>query len=72
MKHWGFLASQAYDIWSTFSYPNLQKILNYLFLKDEPVASFLTSSSQEKYYIFLICSQEKHIHFQEKSQEKSG
>jgi len=36
------------------------------------VASFLASASQEKYYTFLICSQEKHLHFQEKCQEKSG
>ena len=38
----------------------------------QSLASFVTPVGQEKYYVFLICSQEKHLHFQEKSQEKSG
>ena len=36
------------------------------------LASFVTPVSQEKYYLFLTCSQKKQLHFQEKSQEKSG
>ena len=32
----------------------------------------LTHVGQEKYYVFLICCHERHLHFQEKCQEKSG
>ena len=36
-------------------------------------ASFVSPVGQEKYYVvFLIYSQEKHLHFQEKSQGESG
>ena len=48
-------------------------MFNYLVLEDESVASFVTLVGQEKYYLFLICSQETHLHCQEKfreSQEK--
>ena len=43
-------------------------------LKLENVLARLMSTpvGQEKYYVFLICSQEKHLHSQGKSQEKSG
>ena len=51
-------------------------MFNYLVLKDGSVSAFVTPRyilvGQEKYYVFVICSEEKHLHFQEKSQEKSG
>ena len=46
-------------------------MFNYLVLKDGSVASFIARFGQEKYYVFLICSQEKHLHFEDESQEKS-
>jgi len=39
--------------------------------KDGSVASFVSQAGQEKYCVFLICSQNKHPHLQEKYQEKS-
>ena len=38
----------------------------------QSLVSFATTVGQEKYYACLICHQEKHLHFQEKSREKSG
>ena len=38
----------------------------------QSLASFVAIVGLEKYCVFLIFSQEKHLHFQEKSQEKSG
>ena len=37
----------------------------------QSLASFVTPVGQEKYYVFLICSQEKDLHFQDKSEEKA-
>ena len=48
-------------------------MFNYLVLKmSQSVASFLTLVGQGKYYVFLICSQEKHFCCREKNQEKAG
>ena len=51
-------------------------MFNYLVLKDGSVTAFVVPRyipvGLEKYYVSLICSQEKHLHFQENSQEKSG
>ena len=33
---------------------------------DQLLTSFVTAVGQEKDYVFLICSKEKHLHFQEK------
>ena len=38
----------------------------------QSLTSFLAPVGQEKYYVMLMCSLEKHLHFQEKCQEKSG
>ena len=38
----------------------------------QSLASFVTPVGQEKYCVFLIYSQGKHLHFQEKVLEKSG
>ena len=46
-------------------------MFNRLVLKDWSVASFVIRVGQDIYYVFLICSQEKHFHFQERSREKS-
>ena len=46
-------------------------MFNYLVLEDGSVSSSITLVGHEK-YIFLICSQEKHLHFKEESQEKPG
>ena len=35
----------------------------------QSLTSFVTPVDQEKYYVFLICSQEKHLHFQEKARK---
>ena len=48
-------------------------MLNSLVLKDGSVARIIvTPFGQEEYYVFLIYSQGKHLHFQAKGQEKSG
>ena len=48
-------------------------MLKYLVLKDgQSPAPFVTLVSQEKYHVFLICNQEKHLNFPEKSKEKPG
>ena len=36
------------------------------------LASFITSVGQGKYYVFLICNLEKHLHFQEKVRKSQG
>ena len=43
-----------------------------VFLKFGSVLSFVTPVGQEKCYVFLIRSHEKHLHFQEESQETIG
>ena len=35
----------------------------------QSLTSVVTPVDQEKYYVFLICSQEKHLHFQEKARK---
>ena len=45
-------------------------MFSYFILKDGLVASFVTPTGQEK-YTFLICSYDKHLHFEEKKPEKS-
>ena len=46
-------------------------MFNCLVLKDGS-AAFVSPVGQEKYCRFLMCSEEKHHHFQNISQEKSG
>ena len=41
-------------------------------LKGGSVLPFVAPVDQEKYYVFLVCSQEMHLCFQEKGQEMSG
>ena len=50
---------------SLLFFPILKNCIQ-LFLKVWSAASFAASVRQEKYYIFLICSLEKHVHFNEK------
>ena len=40
--------------------------------KDGLAAPFAALVGQGKYYVFLICDQEKYLHFQGKNAEKSG
>ena len=42
--------------------------IDIIVLKDWSVSSFVTPVGQEKYYVFLICIQDKNFNFQEKSQ----
>ena len=65
------LFEKVVDQRASFSYPN-RKILNYLVLKDWSVASLVSPAGQEKYSVLLICSLEKHFHFQGTSLAMSG
>ena len=47
-------------------------MLNNLISKDGSVTTVAAPVGQEKYYVLPICSQERHLHFQEKIHEKSG
>ena len=42
-----------------------------IILKDGSIRPFVTTVCQEMYYIFLVCNQEKHIHFPEKMRKNS-
>jgi len=52
--------------------PKLAKLVQLPTLRNGSVALSVTPAGQEKYYRFLMCSQEKYLHFHEKSQGKSG
>jgi len=49
--------------------PKLAEFIKLLTVNNGSVASFIKSDDQEEYYISLIWSQEKELHFQDKSQE---
>ena len=70
-KHWKYLPKQASKL--LFAYKILIKhSIDITVLEDGSVASFVTLVGHEKWYVFLIGSQESHLHFQERRQEKFG
>ena len=46
--------------------------IDILVLEAGSVVPFVTPAALERYYVFLLCSQEKRLHFHGENQEISG